>query len=153
MFEENGIQTEFVDTNEKIIERLKKEGHSEENINFSLQEDFELDDEDNEPKQGTLNFGFWEYQSAKRSANEIYKPIIGEYNGKVEAYNDIITQIDKCKGWGYSGDEIVDWLLAHSKRCARFYYKLMEENKERIPEATKSIYKALTKKDEGDDKE
>jgi len=153
MFEENGIQTEFVDTNEKIIERLKKEGHSDENINFSLQEDFELDDEDNEPKQGTLNFGVWEYQYAKRSANEIYKPVIGEYNGKVEAYNDIITQIDKCKGWGYSGDEIVDWLLAHSKRCARFYYKLMEENKERIPEATKSIYKALTKKDEGDDKE
>jgi len=153
MFEGNGIQTEFVDTNEKIIERLKKEGHSDENINFSLQEDFELDDEDNEPKQGTLNFDFWDYQNPKRIANEMYQPIIGEYRGKVEAYNDVITRIGKFKDLGVSGDKIVDEILSQAKHWARFYSELMEENEERIPESAKSIYKELTKKDEGNDKE
>ena len=93
MFEENGIQTEFVDTNEKIIERLKKEGHSDENINFSLQEDFELDDEDDEPKQGTLDLSFLNEESRTQNADLVYKPVLKFFEGQIKCCDEILHEI------------------------------------------------------------
>ena len=153
MFEENGIQTEFVDTNEKIIERLKKDGHSDENINFSLQEDFELDDEDNEPKQGTLNFGFWEYQSAKKIAKDVHNHWIDEHKGSANAYNDIVKQIENYQKAGYTDEMIVRNILDHAKRWYRWNEKQMFDEIEKIPETTRSAYLTVNKKDEGNDKE
>ena len=153
MFEENGIQTEFVDTNEKIVERLKKEGHSDENINFSLQEDFELDDEDNEPKQGTLNFGFWEYQSAKKIAKDVHNHWIDEHKGSANAYNDIVKQIENYQEAGYTDEMIVRNILDHAKRWYRWHERQMFDEIEKIPETTRSAYLTITKKDEGNDKE
>lgn len=153
MFEENGIQTEFVDTNEKIIERLKKEGHSDENINFSLKEDFELDDEDNEPKQGTLNFDFWDYQTAKKIAKDVHNHWIDEHKGSANAYNDIVKQIENYQEAGYTDEMIVRNILDHAKRWYRWNEKQMFDEIEKIPETTRSAYLTITKKDEGDDKE
>ena len=93
MFEENGIQTEFVDTDEKIIERLKKEGHSDENINFSLQEDFELDDEDDEPKQGTLDLSFLNEESRVQNADLVYKPVLKFFEGQIKCCDEILHEI------------------------------------------------------------
>ena len=155
MFEENGIQTEFVDTDEKIIERLKKEGHSDENINFSMQEQesLELDDEDNEPKQGTLNFGFWEYQSAKKIAKDVHNHWIDEHKGSANAYNDIVKQIENYQEAGYTDEMIVRNILDHAKRWYRWNEKQMFDEIEKIPETTRSAYLNITKKDEGNDKE
>lgn len=153
MFEENGIQTEFVDTNEKIIERLKKEGHSDENINFSLQEDFELDDEDDEPKQGTLNLSFEDYQTAKKIAKDVHNHWIDEHKGSANAYNDIVKQIENYQEAGYTDEMIVSNILDHAKRWYRWNEKQMFDEIEKIPETTRSAYLTITKKDEGDDKE
>ena len=149
MFEGNGIQTEFVDTNEKIIERLKKEGHSDENINFSLQEQesLELDDEDDEPKQGTLNLSFLDEQAARSITNEAHTPIISECQGKIEAYNDIVWLIENDKNNSFMEDrQIVNSVLSYAKKMAlnfEVHKAKAEQDKSRGYE---NVLKELTKK-------
>lgn len=151
MFEGNGIQTEFVDTNEKIIERLKKEGHSDENINFSMQEDFELDDEDNEPTQGTLNLNWDAYHQAKETTYKVHNHWIDEHKGSANAYNDIVKQIENYRDAGYTDEMIASNILDHAKRWYRWHERQMFDEIEKIPETTRSAYLNITKKDEGND--
>lgn len=149
MFEENGIQTEFVDTDEEIIERLKKEGHSDENINFSMQEQesLELDDEDNEPKQGTLNFGFWEEQAARSITNEAHTPIISEYQGKIEAYNDIVWWIESDKNNSFMDDrQIVNSVLSYAKKMALIFEEYKAKAEQDKSSGYENVLKELTKK-------
>lgn len=149
MFEENGIQTEFVDTNEKIIERLKKEGHSDENINFSLQEQesLELDDEDNEQKQGTLNFGFFDEQAARSITNEAHTPIISECQGKIEAYNDIVWWIENDKNNSFMEDrQIVNSVLSYAKKMALNFEEHKAKAEQDKSRGYENVLKELTKK-------
>lgn len=149
MFEGNGIQTEFVDTNEKIIERLKKEGHSEENINFSMheQESLELDDEDDEQKQGTLNFGFFDEQAARSITNEAHTPIISECQGKIEAYKDIVWWIENDKNNSFMDDrQIVNSVLSYAKKMALNFEEHKAKAEQDKSRGYENVLKELTKK-------